>query len=170
MKVNNLSDIDYSFKRIYDKIMKVVEEVLEDFDIDYKNWWKYDFETEIFVSNKEELKDLSNNDLEILKMDWICSIINNLVSNVCEKLSIDISNDSILLEDIYEVVRSKLLLEIDDKIEVNFPYHIGINNQNDAKRVIFHLCDECDRRYDCSGANSSKCNKLKEKIVRKFFN
>ena len=38
MKVNNLSDFDYSFKRIYDKIMKVVEEVLEDFDIDYKTY------------------------------------------------------------------------------------------------------------------------------------
>ena len=103
-------------------------------------------------------------------MDWICSIINDLVSNVCEKLYIDISNDSILLENIYEIVKSKLLLEIDDKIEVDFPYHISINNQNDAKRVILHLCDECDRRYDCSGANSSNCNKLKEKIVRKFFN
>ena len=50
--------------RIDDIIRDAVRDVINSSACDFKNWWKDEFETEVYFETKEDLEKLSDNDLE----------------------------------------------------------------------------------------------------------
>lgn len=53
-------------------------------------------------------------------------------------------------------------------MEINYQYKMTISNKAEAVDAIMHMCDNCDNFFLCTGAMSSKCNEVKEKIKEEF--
>lgn len=100
------------FSGIEKLINNTIDKVLKDSNIDFKTWWKNDFETDIFVKNEDDLKFLSNDELSSLQSDWIYSIIDGIVTNICLELGIKIDNNSKFVEEIWEITRNKIMILI----------------------------------------------------------
>lgn len=93
-------------KIIENAIMNVIENSIYDFD----KWYTDDFETEVYFENIGELNDT---DLEIVKNDWIAWCLDGYVSEVCNTLGIEMYNvtskyNEMLIEEIHDLVKEKL--------------------------------------------------------------
>lgn len=104
------------FKRLEDTILKAIDKVFKESVCVFEDWWKDDFETEIYIEDAEDLKELSADELEIAKSDWIQWIADGFTSATCEELGIDTmvktNNQEVLIEEIYEIVKEQLWKEI----------------------------------------------------------
>ena len=105
------------FKRLEDTILKAIDKVFKESICVFENWWKDDYETEIYIETEEELKNLSEDELEIAKSDWIQWIADGFTVETCEVLGIntECSNkyNQALIEEIYEIVKEQLWKELD---------------------------------------------------------
>lgn len=93
---------------------KAIDRVMEESVCDFSNWWKDDFETDIYFETEEDLKSLSPNDLDIAQADWVYWVIDGFIYSICEELGISTkynntdSHDK-LLECIWEITRDRLM-------------------------------------------------------------
>lgn len=91
------------FTRLNATIKNAIENTMCDSRCDFDNWWKDDFKTEVYFKTEENLKKLSDTDLEIAKYDWIAGRLDGFVSETCNLLEIEMYNahskyNEILLE------------------------------------------------------------------------
>ena len=104
------------FKRLEDTILKAIDEVFEESVCVFEDWWKDDFETDIYIENEEDLKTLSADELEIAKSDWIQWVADGFAYATCKEFGIDTipktHNQEVLIEEIYEIVKEQLWKEL----------------------------------------------------------
>ena len=105
------------FSRLNKTIIDAIESVMNDSVCNFGEWWKDDFETEIYFEDENDLKNLSDTDLEIAKYDWIAWCLDGFVSEVCNILGIEMFNthsryNEILLEEIHDIVKDELFKKI----------------------------------------------------------
>ena len=105
------------FSRLNKTIIDAIESVMNDSVCNFSEWWKDDFETEIYFEDENDLKNLSDTDLEIAKYDWIAWCLDGFVSEVCNILGIEMFNthsryNEILLEEIHDIVKDELFKRI----------------------------------------------------------
>lgn len=103
--------------RIDDIIRDAVRDVINSSACDFKNWWKDEFETEVYFETKEDLENLSDSDLEIAKCDWIAWVLDGFMSETCNRLGIECANthsrhNEAMLEEIHDVVKDVLFEKI----------------------------------------------------------
>ena len=106
------------FTRLNTTIKNAIENTMCDSRCDFNTWWKDDFETEVCFKTEEDLKKLSDTDLEIAKYDWIAGRLDSFVSETCNLLGIEIYNthskyNEILLEEIHDIVKDMLFKKLD---------------------------------------------------------
>ena len=66
------------FSRLNKTIIDAIESVMNDSVCNFGEWWKDDFETEIYFEDKNDLKNLSDTDLEIANdCQGILDMLNN---------------------------------------------------------------------------------------------
>ena len=80
------------YTRLNNTITNAIKDVMSNSVCDFDNWWKDDFETEIYFETAEDFKNLSDTDLEIAKYDWISWCLDGFVSEVCNLLGIKMYN------------------------------------------------------------------------------
>lgn len=103
--------------RIDDIIRDAVRDVINSSACDFKNWWKDEFETEVYFETKEDLEKLSDNDLEIAKCDWITWVLDGFVSETCNRLGIECEDthsrhNEAMMEEIHDIVKDVLFEKI----------------------------------------------------------
>lgn len=57
------------FTRLNETITNAIENAMNNSVCDFNNWWKDDFETDVYFETEEDYKNLSDTDLEIAKYD-----------------------------------------------------------------------------------------------------
>ena len=107
------------YKRLNNTIANSIEKVMDYSVCDFANWWKDDFETEVYFETEEDFKHLSDTELEIARYDWITWCLDGFVSEVCNLLGIEMDDihskyNEIILEEIQDIVKNMLY----DKISV----------------------------------------------------
>ena len=55
-----------------------------------------------------------------------------------------------------------------ETISLDYPYHIIANTKEEAADTIRNMCNNCERNINCTGAESEKCNDIKEFLVEIF--
>lgn len=105
------------YTRLNNTITNAINDVINHSTYDFDNWWKDDFETEIYFETAEDFKNLCNTDLEIAKYDWISCCLNEFISKVCNLLGIETCNthsqyNEIILEEIHDIVKDALFNRI----------------------------------------------------------
>lgn len=105
------------FTRLNETITNAIENAMNNSVCDFNNWWKDDFETDVYFETEEDYKNLSDTDLEIAKYDWISWYLDGFVSEVCNLLGIEMYNthsgyNEIILEEIHEIVKDMLFNRI----------------------------------------------------------
>ena len=60
-------------------IRNAAKDVMNSSVCDFENWWKDEFETEVYFETKDDLENLSDSDLEIAKYDWIAWVLYGFV-------------------------------------------------------------------------------------------
>ena len=129
------------FTRLNNTITNAIENVMDNSVCDFNNWWKDEFETEVYFETEEDLKKLSDTDLEIAKYDWIACRLDGFVSEVCNLLGIEMYNThskyhEIILEEIYEIVKDMLFNKINTmKLRTNW---ILTKSNSDNAEVEFY--------------------------------
>lgn len=103
-------------------IRDAVRDVINSSACDFKNWWKDEFETEVYFETKEDLEKLSDNDLEIAKCDWIAWVLDGFVSETCNRLGIECEDthsryNEAMLEEIHDIVKDVLFEKISTSSE-----------------------------------------------------
>lgn len=98
-------------------IRDAVRDVINSSACDFKNWWKDEFETEVYFETKEDLENLSDSDLEIAKCDWIAWVLDGFVSETCNRLGIECEgthsrHNEAMLEEIHDIVKDVLFERI----------------------------------------------------------
>ena len=106
------------YTRLNNTITNAIKNVMSNSVCDFDNWWKDDFETEVYFETEEDLKKLSDTDLEIAKYDWIAGRLDSFVSETCNILGIEICNthskyNEILLEEIHDIVKDMLFAKLE---------------------------------------------------------
>lgn len=95
-----------------EKILKVINEVINSSICDFKHWYKDDFETEITIETEEDLTsgEFTETDVDCNIFDYIYFIIDGFVSTVCEKLGVvtEEEENEKQLEIIYELTKEEL--------------------------------------------------------------
>lgn len=105
------------YTRLNNAITNAIENAMNNSACDFTNWWKDNFETDVYFEIEEDLKDLSDTDLEIAKYDWIAGRLDGFVSEVCNLLGIEMYNthskyNEIILEEIHDLVKDMLFNRI----------------------------------------------------------
>lgn len=108
------------YTRLNDTITNAITDVIKHSTYDFNNWWKDDFETDIYFETAEDLKNLCDTDLEIAKCDWVAYHLNEFVSEVCNLLGIETCSthsqyNDIILEEISDIVKDALFNRINTK-------------------------------------------------------
>lgn len=98
-------------------IRDAVRDVINSSACDFKNWWKDEFETEVYFETKEDLENLSDSDLEIAKCDWIAWVLDEFVSETCNRLGFECTDthsryNEVMLEEIHDIVKNILFEKI----------------------------------------------------------
>lgn len=101
------------YTRLNNTITNAIKDVISNSVCDFDNWWKDDFETEVYFETAEDFKNLSDTDLEIAKYDWISWCLDGFVSEVCNLLGIKMYNthskyNEIILKEIHDIVKNTL--------------------------------------------------------------
>lgn len=100
------------FTEIEKIINNTINRALEESVCDFKNWWKDDFETDVYFVTEEEFKALDEDDLETAKADWIYWVVDGFTVSVCVELGINTDGNTYsngrLVEEIWEIIREKL--------------------------------------------------------------
>ena len=109
--------INIMYTRLNNTITNAINDVMNNSVCDFDNWWKDDFETEIYFETTEDFKNLCDTDLEIAKYDWIAWCLDGFVSEVCNLLGIEMYNtrsqyNEIILEEIHDIVKKILFKRI----------------------------------------------------------
>lgn len=93
-----------------DKVKKAIARVISESSYDFNNWWSYDFVSDVFVSSKADYEELSQNDLEMLRFDWIYSVVDDFVASACKVLNINTCDSarSKDIEIVWEITREML--------------------------------------------------------------
>lgn len=104
-------------------IRDAVRDVINSSACDFKNWWKDEFETEVYFETKEDLENLSDSDLEIAKCDWIAWVLDGFVSETCNHLGIECEDthsrhNEAMLEEIHDIVKDVLFEKISASSEI----------------------------------------------------
>lgn len=96
-------------------VKKAIKKVINESVCDFKKWYQYDFETEIGIEYEEDLTsgEYTMEDIEDSQNDFIYSVIDGFVAEVCDILGIDteIGNSKYhdeLLEVVYEMTKEEL--------------------------------------------------------------
>lgn len=92
------------------KVRKVINKVIDKSYHDLKKWWTYDFDTDVFVETETDFNELSQDDFDTLKSDWIYSVVDGLAISACKELDITHTKD---METICEMTREILSKKID---------------------------------------------------------
>lgn len=105
------------YTRLNNIITNAINDVMNNSACDFDNWWKDDFETEVYFETAEDFKDLCDTDLEIAKYDWISWCLDRFVLEVCDLLGIEMYNihskyNEIILEEIHDIVKEMLFNRI----------------------------------------------------------
>ena len=105
------------YTRLNNTITNTIKNVMNNLVCDFDNWWKDDFETEVYFETIEDFKNLYDTDLEIAKYDWISCYLDGFVSEVCNLLGIEMYNthsqyNEIMLEEIHDIVKEVLFNRI----------------------------------------------------------
>lgn len=98
-------------------IRDAAKDVMNSSVCDFENWWKDEFETEVYFETKEDLENLSDSDLEIAKYDWIAWCLDGFVSETCNRLGIECEDthsrlNEAMLERIQDIVKDALFEKI----------------------------------------------------------
>lgn len=112
-RVNRKEGINVMYTRLNNTITNAIKDVMSNSVCDFDNWWKDDFETEVYFETAEDFKNLSDTDLEIAKYDWISWCLDGFVSEVCNLLGIKMYNthskyNEIILKEIHDIVKNTL--------------------------------------------------------------
>ena len=103
------------YTRLNDAITSAIENAMNDSGCDFANWWKDNFETDVYFETEEDFKDLSDTELEIAKYDWIAGRLDGFVSEVCNLLGVEYTYskyNGIILEEIHDIVKDMLFNRI----------------------------------------------------------
>lgn len=94
-------------------IKSAIKEAIKKLNYDFKNWWKYDFDTDIGIDEDTDIAtELTEDEVDENKSDFIFSIADDVLWETCKLLGIntdkETKHNTYLIENIYEEVKNIL--------------------------------------------------------------
>ena len=130
------------FTRLNNTITNAIENAMNNSVCDFNNWWKDDFETDVYFETEEDFKNLSDTDLEIAKYDFVSWCLDGFVSEVCNLLGIEMYNThseyhEIILEEVHDIVKDMLFNRISTMKHLSMKHLVIFYTENGIYSAVY---------------------------------